>query len=148
MQVYKKILVTVDCSPVDETILRHVSTLARQNGAAIYLLHVVHSHTLDQDRALREQTQSCLESCRGPLEAQGIETHVLIRSGEPDTEILKEIAEADYDLVAMATHGHTFIGDLLFGSVSRSLKHKISIPLLLLKSDQPSAAPTPEEHRV
>ena len=37
-------------------------------------------------------------------------------------------------LVAMATHGHTLIGDILFGSVSESLKHKISIPLLLLKS--------------
>jgi nucleotide-binding universal stress UspA family protein len=145
MQVYKKILVTIDCSPVDETILRHISALARQNGAAVYLLHVVHSHTLDQDRALREQAKSCLESHRGSLEARGIETHLLIRSGEPDTEILSEIAEADYDLVAMATHGHRTIGDLLFGSVSRSLKHKISIPLLLLKSD-PLSAGAPEEH--
>lgn len=59
----------------------------------------------------------------------------MIRSGEPDAEILAEIAATDYDLVAMATHGHTFIGDLLFGSVSQSLKHKISIPLLLLKSE-------------
>jgi universal stress protein A len=147
MQVYKKILVTIDCSPVDETILRHVSALARQNGAAVCLLHVVHSHTLDQDRALREQAKSCLESYRRPLEAHGIETHLLIRSGEPDTEILKEIAGADYDLVAMATHGHTLIGDFLFGSVSRSLKHKIRIPLLLLKSDQPSPASPAEESR-
>jgi nucleotide-binding universal stress UspA family protein len=60
MQVYKKILVTIDCSPVDETILRHVSALARQNNAALCLLHVVHSHTLDQDRVLREQAKSCL----------------------------------------------------------------------------------------
>jgi nucleotide-binding universal stress UspA family protein len=135
MQVYKKILVTIDCSPVDDAILRHISALARQNRAQVYLLHVVHSHTLDQERVLREKAQSCLQSCRASLEAQGIETHVVVRSGEPDTEILEEIAGADYDLVAMATHGHTFLGDLLFGSVSRSLKHKISIPLLLLKSD-------------
>jgi len=135
MQVYKKILVTIDCSPVDEAILRHVSALARQNDAAVYLLHVVHSHTLDQERALREKAESALESYRGMLEVQGIETHTLIRSGEPDHEILEEIAGAAYDLVAMATHGHSFIGDLLFGSVSRSLKHKISIPLLLLKPE-------------
>lgn len=135
MQVYKKILVTIDCSPVDDAILRHVSALARQNDAKVYLLHVVHSHTLDQDRVLREQAQLCLESDRAALQAQGVEAHTLIRSGEPDAEILDEIATADYDLVAMATHGHTFIGDLLFGSVSQSLKHKISIPLLLLKSE-------------
>jgi universal stress protein A len=135
MQVYKKILVTTDCSPVDEAILRHVSALARQNDAQVYLLHVVHSHTLDQDRALRAHAQACLESYRAALQAAGVEAHVLIRSGEPDAEILDEIAQADYDLVAMATHGHTFLGDFLFGSVSRSLKHKISIPLLLLKSE-------------
>jgi nucleotide-binding universal stress UspA family protein len=135
MQVYKKILVTIDCSPMDEAILRHVSALARQNGAKVHLLHVVHSHTLDQDRVLREKAQSCLESCRAMLQAQGVEAYTLIRSGEPDAEILKEIAGADYDLVAMATHGHTFIGDILFGSVSESVKHKISIPLLLLKPD-------------
>jgi nucleotide-binding universal stress UspA family protein len=135
MQVYKKILVTIDCSPVDGAILRHVSALARQNEAEVYLLHVVHSHTLDQDRVLREQAESSLASYRAMLHTQGIEAHTLIRSGEPDEEVLKEIDGADYDLVAMATHGHTFIGDLLFGSVSRSLKHKISIPLLLLKAD-------------
>jgi nucleotide-binding universal stress UspA family protein len=135
MQVYKKILVTIDCSPVDDAILRHVSALARQNDAQVHLLHVVHSHTLDQDRVLREQAQACLETYRAALQAQGVETHIVVRSGEPDAEILDEIAATDYDLVAMATHGHTFIGDLLFGSVSQSLKHKISIPLLLLKSE-------------
>jgi nucleotide-binding universal stress UspA family protein len=135
MPLYRKILVTIDCSPVDEAILRHVSALARQNDAQVYLLHVVHSHTLDQDRVLREQAQSCLQTHRAALQAQGVETHVVIRSGEPDTEILAEIAAGGYDLVAMATHGHTFIGDLLFGSVSRSLKHKIGIPLLLLRSE-------------
>jgi nucleotide-binding universal stress UspA family protein len=135
MQVYKKILVTMDCSPVDDAILRHVSALALQNDATVYLLHVVHSHTLDQDRVLREQARSCLATYGTNLQSQGVETHTVIRSGEPDTEILDEIAGGGYDLVAMATHGHTFIGDLLFGSVSRSLKHKITIPLLLLKSE-------------
>ena len=45
MQIYKKIMVTIDCSPVDETILKHVAALAIQNKAEVYLLHVVHSHT-------------------------------------------------------------------------------------------------------
>jgi nucleotide-binding universal stress UspA family protein len=135
MQVYKKILVTMDCSAVDEAIVRHVSALALQNHAKVYLLHVVHSHTLDQERVLHRQAESALESYRATLQAQDIEAYIIIRSGEPDAEILKEIARGGYDLVAMATHGHTFIGDVLFGSVSKRLKHEISIPLLLLKSD-------------
>lgn len=133
MQLYKRILVPIDCSSVDDTIVEHVSVLARQNNAEVYLLHVVHSHTLDQDRVLNKNAQADLKTYRNALQEQGIETHIVIRSGEPDAEILKEIEGNDYDLVAMATHGHTFIGDLLFGSVSRTLKHKIDIPILLIK---------------
>ena len=133
MQVYKNILVTIDCSPVDEAILEHVSALALQNRAVVHLLHVVHSHTLDQDRVLRGQADFCLKSYRAVLEARGVETRCLVRSGEPDREIIQEIDEKSYDLVAMATHGHRFIGDLLFGSVSEKLKHEISVPLLLIK---------------
>jgi nucleotide-binding universal stress UspA family protein len=132
MQVYKKILVAMDCSSVDDVIIEHVSALALQNKAQVYLLHVVHSHTLDQDRSLRELAQASLKSRYEILQAKGIEAHIVIRSGEPDTEILEEIEGKDYDLVAMATHGHSFIGDVLFGSVSRTLKHRISIPLLLI----------------
>ena len=132
MQVYRKILVAMDCSSVDDAIVAHVSDLALQNNAQVYLLHVVHSHTLDQDRVLREQAEASLNTTCGLLKAEGLKAHVLIRSGEPDAEILEEIEGKDYDLVAMATHGHTFIGDFLFGSVSRTLKHKISVPLLLI----------------
>ena len=132
MQVYKKILVAMDCSSVDDAIIEHVSALAIQNHAEVYLIHVVHSHTLDQDRVLHAQTEATLNNRRDALQARGIAAHILIRSGEPDEEILAEIEKNGYDLVAMATHGHTFVGDLLFGSVSRTLKHKISIPLLLI----------------
>ena len=132
MQLYKKILVTIDRSAVDDAIIKHVSALALQNQAKVYLLHVVHSHTLDQHRVLSEKAELCLESYRLKLENQRIDAYKVIRDGEPDKEILDEIENNDYDLVAMAPHGHTFIGDLLFGSVSRSLKHKIKIPLLLI----------------
>lgn len=132
MQVYKKILVTMDCSPVDDAIIEHVSALAVQNQAKVFLLHVVHSHTLDQDRVLHKEAEESLKSHCETLRGKGIDVSILIKSGEPDKEILAEISGTDYDLVAMATHGHTFIGDMLFGSVSRTLKHKISTPLLLI----------------
>jgi nucleotide-binding universal stress UspA family protein len=135
MQVYKKILVTMDCSSVDDAVVKHVTALALQNSAEVYLLHVVHSHTLDQDRILREKAEKMLNSHCDSMRNQGIDVHILIRSGEPDDQILQEIDENDYDLLAMATHGHKFFGDLLFGSVSTKLKHKIKIPLLLLASE-------------
>lgn len=132
MQVYKNILVTMDCSPVDDAVIEHVSALALQNNARVSLVHVVHSHTIDQDRALRESAEAALKARQEILEAQGIEARLIIRSGEPETEILSEIEGGGYDLVAMATHGHSFIGSILFGSVSRTLKHRIRTPLLLI----------------
>jgi nucleotide-binding universal stress UspA family protein len=132
MQIYKKILVTMDCSPVDDAIIEHVSALALQNNARVVLLHVVHSHTLDQHRALHELAETSLNAHHKRLQDAGIDARIIIKSGEPDAEILAEIEGAAYDLVAMATHGHTFIGDILFGSVSRTLKHRIVIPLLLI----------------
>ena len=132
MQIYKNILVTMDCSPVDDRILEHVARLALQNQSKVFLLHVVHSHTLDEHRALTRNADRFLaERCRKLIDL-GIDATVLRRSGEPDEQILKEIQHGHYDLVAMGTHGHSTFGQILFGSVSKTLKQKINIPLLLL----------------
>ena len=136
MKLYKEILVAIDCSTVDETIIEHVSALARQLGATLHLLHVIHSHTLDQERFFREQSIITLERYRKKLQAEGIDARTIIRSGEPEREILREIEENRYDLLAMAIHGHRLPGRILFGSVSRTLRQKITIPLLLVKPRQ------------
>ena len=62
MQLYKKILVTIDCSDVDGPILAHAGALARQNNAEVVLMHVIHAHTLDQDRALRDKALTAMET--------------------------------------------------------------------------------------
>jgi nucleotide-binding universal stress UspA family protein len=136
MKVYREILVAIDCSRVDDFLVEEVSALALQLGATMHLLHVVHSHTLDQERFLREESAMILDRYRQKLEAEGIGVRVVIRSGEPEQEILREIGERSYDLVAMAAHGHSLPERLLFGSVSRTLRQSISIPLLLIKQDR------------
>jgi nucleotide-binding universal stress UspA family protein len=136
MKVYREILVAIDCSPVDDPLVEEVSALALQLGATMHLLHVIHSHTLDQERFLREESTLILDRYRKKLEADGIEVRVVIRSGEPEKEILREIEEEHYDLVAMAAHGHSLPERILFCSVSRALRQSISIPLLLIKPDR------------
>ena len=129
---YRDILVAIDCSPVDGPLLEHVSALALPLGAKVHLLHVVHSHTLDQERALRDQAMAALEQHRALLAGMGLEVKLRVRSGEPDREILKEVGERRYDLLALAAHGHGVIGRAIFGSVSRSIRDKVGIPLLLV----------------
>jgi nucleotide-binding universal stress UspA family protein len=133
MQIYKKILVTMDCSPVDESIVDHVAKIALQNKAEVFLLHVIHSHTLDQHRALSKKAEKNLDKHIKNLQQQNINATIKFRSGEPEKEILAEIEDNNYDLVAMGLHGHNFFLDALLGSVSRSIKHKIKVPLLLMR---------------
>jgi nucleotide-binding universal stress UspA family protein len=38
------------------------------------------------------------------------------------------------DLIAMSTHGHRFISDLLYGSTADKVRHLVSVPVLLLKA--------------
>ena len=132
MQCYRNILVALDCSPVDNAVIEQVLALALQFGATVHLLHVIHSHTLDQERILRQQALVMLDDYTAIMQSAGIDSRVIIRSGEPENEILNEIEANSYDLLAMATHGHNFFGRLLLGSVSRSLRQKITIPLLLI----------------
>ncbi len=134
MALYKNILLTLDCSPVDKVIIEHVRELAHIHKATVSLVHIVHSHTLDQDRFLHEKASAVMEKTEKIFKDADIPVRVILKSGEPEQELLCILDQGEYDLVAMATHGHHFFLDLLFGSVSDALKHKTSIPLLLIKA--------------
>jgi nucleotide-binding universal stress UspA family protein len=138
MGLYERILVTIDCSRADATILEHIAALAAIHGSEVTLLHVVHSHTLDQDRFMSEKASTALDEAKRCLEGAGLRVSTILRSGEPEEELLKEIKAADYDLLAMATHGHSHAAGLLLGSVSEHVKHRIHIPMLLIRSKESS----------
>jgi len=133
-QLYEKILVTIDCSTVDDVIVDHIATLAEIHESSVFLVHAIHAHTRDEDQALNERARKHLERHTTTLLERGIKTQVILKNGEPYPVIAAEIASGEYDLVAMATHGHGPIGDFLYGSVSDKLKHTIDVPLLLIKA--------------
>ena len=135
MKLYKNILLTIDCSPVDDIIIEHIINLAKIHDSEVHLLHVVHSHTLDQNKYLREEANKYIEKYKKDFDEKKIKTKIIIRSGEPEKEIIEEIEAGNYDLIAMATHGHKYFLDILYGSVSDTLKHKINTPILLIKGN-------------
>jgi len=133
MCLFSHILVLLDCSPVDDAIIDKIMPLAVCGKAAVTMVHVVHSHTIDQDRALKDKTEQCMAARVRQLERASIPAHALMLSGEPEAELVKEINSGHYDLVALATHGHKLFSDLLLGSVSEHLKHEVSVPLLMVR---------------
>ena len=130
---YKKILLLMDCSDVDTVILTHIVDLAKIHHSQIHLFHVVHAHTLDQERALSEKAETFLVSAIDLFKENNIDVSFTLGEGEPEEEVLKKAREQQWDLIAMATHGHKALGDFLYGSVSNTLKHNIEIPLLTIK---------------
>ena len=67
------------------------------------------------------------------LQAEGFEVSSILAMGEPATEIIKLARTQPVELIAMSTHGHRFISDLLYGSTADKVRHNVDIPVLLLK---------------
>lgn len=138
---YQNILVTLENGPADQTILEHIKPLVRMTGGKILLMHVAdgwvarnfnrlnlaESEEITQDRAY-------LERCAHELRAEGFIVSAVLAMGEPSDEIIKFVQKHPIDLIAMSTHGHRFISDLLYGATADKVRHYVDIPVLLLKA--------------
>jgi len=60
--------------------------------------------------------------------------HHVLAWGDPPSQVLATAEKENCDLIAMATHGHRFLADLMFGSVADAVRHRARIPVLLLKA--------------
>ena len=137
---YSKILIPVENAPTDQTILLHLRPLARLTGASLTLLHVADGWAarnllqLDlQDSEEMQQDRAYLASLETELRAEGFTVATVLANGDPAAEIIRLARELGADLIAMSTHGHRFIGDLLHGSTADKVRHEVAIPVLLLK---------------
>ena len=138
---YRRILVAVENSQADRTILTHVSELAKLTGAELLLVHVADgwvARNFDQLN-LRESEEmksdrAYLEQIRGDLVAKGLKVETKLAMGDPATELIKCAGEQGVDLLAMSTHGHRFLSDLLHGATADKVRHLVKIPVLLLRA--------------
>jgi nucleotide-binding universal stress UspA family protein len=137
---YKRILVPLEHSPYDDAILEHVGKLARHSDASLVLMHVADGFVArtQQQLALRESEEMRLdrlyleERC-AELIARGLKAECVLAGGDPANEIVDAAEREGCDLIAMSTHGHKGIQDLLYGSVASDVRHRSTIPVLLVR---------------
>ena len=147
---YKRILVPLEHSPYDETILAHVRKLARHCGASLVLIHVadgwaarnVKQLNLRESEEMREDREY-LERIAGSLEEDDIEAECVLAAGNPGAEIAEAALREHCDLIAMSTHGHRFLQDLLYGSVANEVRHISRVPVLLVRAERRVSGPHP-----
>jgi nucleotide-binding universal stress UspA family protein len=135
---YRTILVPVEGTEDDTVILDHVVPLARFHDAQLLLVHVADGWAA---RYYREEADSpevradrqYLQRLAVSLRAKGLDVQTVLGFGDPGEEIVKLAQERNCDLIAMTTHGHRFISDLLYGSAASKVRHAVDIPVLLLR---------------
>ena len=138
---YKRILVAVEHSPADRTIVTHVTALAKLTGAELLLVHVADGFAARNfDRLkLRESEEmkddrAYLESLRADLAAQGLKVSTHLALGDPAQELIRAADDGNVDLIAMSTHGHRFLSDVIHGATADRVRHLVKIPVLLLRA--------------
>jgi universal stress protein A len=142
---YRRILVAVENSPADRTIVSHVSELARLTGASLLLVHVADgwaARNFDQLK-LRESEEmksdrNYLERLQAELEGRGLKVETRLAMGDPADELVKVSEEQGVDLIAMSTHGHRFVKDVLLGATADKVRHLVKVPVLLLRAQNPA----------
>jgi len=132
--------VPLENSPTDATVLAHVRALAQDTGAALVLIHVadgwvarnIEQLQLRESDEIRED-RAYLERTLDELRAEGFDVDAVLAAGNPADEIAKAATEEDCDLIAMATHGHRGLDDVVRGSVASELRHRTFVPVLMIR---------------
>jgi nucleotide-binding universal stress UspA family protein len=146
---YRRILVAVENSAADQTILTHVGELAKLTGSTLVLVHVADGWAARHfdELQLRESEEmkadrAYLDTLKDQLAAHGLSVETHLATGDPATELVRAAETQSVDLVAMATHGHRFIADVLHGATADRVRHLLKVPVLLLRAQpQPDAPP-------
>lgn len=138
---FAHILVALDHTAADRALIPRVAELARLAGARLLLVHVAdgwvarnyHQLKLADSEEIKED-RAYLEEQAEQLRRDGLTVAVLLAMGDPPAEILKTASAQGCDLIAMTTHGHRLLGDVLHGQTIEQVRHKSTIPLFIVSA--------------
>lgn len=134
---YDKIGITVDFSNNDRNTISHAIAQGGKNSK-YYLIHIVEtaaarfhgSSALDLETNTDAQN---LEKYRLNLKDLGYDAEVIMGYGFVTKAISNIVKDKGIDLLVMGAHGHKGISDLIFGTTVESVRHHVSIPVLVIK---------------
>ena len=141
---YRKILVALENSRADDSLLPHVTELATRLGSRLLLVHVADGWAARNFSQLKlaesdemKADRAYLDKVVVELRLKGLSVSAHLALGDPATEILKTAEAERCDLIAMTSHGHRLIGDIIYGSTINEVRHRTSIPILVVKAAKP-----------
>lgn len=137
---YKKILVALENSVADQSLLPHITELAKIHQSHLLLVHVAEGWVARNFNELQlkeseemKKDRKYLNDVAKKLKAENLQVSTHLALGDPPQEILKLADSEHCDLIAMTSHGHRFFADIIFGSTIEEVRLKSHVPLLVVK---------------
>ncbi len=134
--VLKTIAVSLDFSKNDEKLIAHA--LAQGNPSTKYILvHIVESAQTyllgesSDDFETRNDKQH-IQSYVDQLSGKGIIAEGILGYKNRVDEIVRIVKESNADMLVMGSHQHTGMMDYLYGETVDKVRHKLSIPVLIV----------------
>ena len=138
---YHRILVALENGPADETLVPHITELARRLGSDLLLVHVADgwaARNFDQLKLAESDemkaAQAYLDGVAARLRTAGLTVATVLALGNPPAGILKTADDRQCDLIAMTSHGHKLLGDIFLGSTIEKVRHNTTIPILVVRA--------------
>ena len=137
---YRKILVALDTTASDAALLTHAAALAGAHRSELLLLHVADgwvARNFDQLNLAGSQEMKedwkYLEDTATRLRAEtGLTVGTRLGLGSPTNQILAAAESEKVDLIAMASHGHRLVGDIIHGSTIDAVRHRATVPIIVV----------------
>lgn len=140
-----KILVPIDFSDYSKNALKYAVNFAKLFNAEILLIYVVEPVIYPPDFSMGQiaiptvttefddRAKEELNKLAKNEIPQQLKVSIIIRTGKPFVEIIETASEADVDLIIIATHGHSGVEHILFGSTAEKVVRKAPCPVLTLR---------------
>ena len=141
----KKVLVPIDFSDYSKSALKYAVNFCRKFDAEIILIYVIEPVIYPPDFSMGqiaipsvnaewdERAKQELEKLAKSDITKDARIKTMIKTGKPFIEIIETAAELDVDLIIIATHGHSGVEHILFGSTAEKVVRKAPCPVLTLR---------------
>ncbi len=141
----KKVLVPIDFSDYSKSSLRYAVNFAKQFNAEIHLIYVVEPVIYPPDFSMgqiaipsvnvewNERAREELKKLAKTEIPEGVKVKTILKNGKPFLEIIDTASEENIDLIIIATHGHSGVEHILFGSTAEKVVRKAPCPVLTLR---------------
>ena len=135
---YRRILVALDTTPSDLELLAPIAQLATLMKSELLLLHVAdgwvarnfNQLNLAESEEMKDDMRYLDETAARLRSQTGLEVSVRLALGSPPDQILKIADSEQCDLIALASHGHRLVGDIIHGSTIEAVRHRACVPIL------------------